>query len=51
MTRTVDCFRRAPDDHWTLYPYSTDDELELARLGFRTMLDAVYEDVVMARQS
>jgi Uma2 family endonuclease len=43
--RSVECFRKGPDDRWVLYPFGPGEQVELASLGFRCSMDAVYEDV------
>lgn len=45
---TVDCFRRDPSDHWVLYPFAGSDTLELASVGFKAPLAALFEDVESA---
>lgn len=43
--RAVEVFRRQPDG-WLLAPVAPDGQLELACIGFRCAVDALYEDVV-----
>ncbi len=42
---SVDVFRRDAAGHWMFYPFGAGDEVELASLGFRAPIAAVYEDV------
>lgn len=43
--RAVEVFRSQPDG-WLLAPVAPDGQLELACIGFRCAVDALYEDVV-----
>jgi Uma2 family endonuclease len=45
-TLTVDVFRRDASDHWVLYPYAGNAEMELASLELRASLSLIFEDVV-----
>jgi Uma2 family endonuclease len=42
----VECFRRNKEGRWVLYPYSKEDELELASIGFKCAIIELYEDVL-----
>ncbi|MEA5500164.1 Uma2 family endonuclease [Limnoraphis robusta Tam1] len=42
----VECFRRNEEGRWVLYPYSKEDELELASIGFKCAIIELYEDVL-----
>ncbi len=48
---SVDVFRRDASGHWMLHPFRTGDEVELASLGFRAPIAAVYEDVALPPRS
>ena len=44
----VEIFRRDPTDHWVLYPFGPGSEVELASVGLRTPIGAIYEDVAVS---
>jgi Uma2 family endonuclease len=46
--RSVEAFRRDATGHWVLYPFGPGDEVELASVGLRMPIEAVYEDVAAA---
>jgi len=43
---SVELYRREKNTLWTYHVFEVDDEIELARLGVRFPVTAVYEDVV-----
>jgi Uma2 family endonuclease len=45
---TVDVFRRGPDGHWVLFPFSGDELVEIESLDFRCPMAALFEDVLLA---
>lgn len=45
-TFMVEVFRRDATDHWVLYPFEGEADIEFASLGFRAALSAVFEDVI-----
>lgn len=45
----LDCFRRNKEGLWVLQFYSPGSEIYLESIGFRTSIDALYEDVTLAK--
>jgi Uma2 family endonuclease len=42
---SVECFRRNNEGLWVLYPYRSQDEINLASIDFRFPIEDLYEDV------
>ena len=45
--KTVEVFRRNSDGSWAFIPYGLGETIELASLGIRVPMEAIYEDVVL----
>ena len=45
--KTVEVFRRNSDGSWAFIPYGVGETIELASLGIRIPMEAIYEDVVL----
>ncbi len=47
-TLSIDCFRRDSSDHWVLYPFGKNEDVEFNSINFTTPIEALYEDVSFA---
>jgi Uma2 family endonuclease len=48
-TKTVEVFRRNSDGSWAFIPYGLGETIELASLGIRVPMEAIYEAVVLGQ--
>lgn len=46
----VDVFRLGENGHWVLYPFTENQEIELASLNFRAAIESLYEDVTLSTE-
>lgn len=47
----IECFRRNSKKRWVLYPYSAGEQVELASIGFRTLIATLDEDAAITENS
>jgi len=44
-TLSIDCFRRDSTNHWVLYPFGKNENIEFSSIIFTTPIATLYEDV------
>lgn len=49
--QSVEVYRRASSKLWMLHLFGPDDQVELASLGIRFLVAAVYEDVMLPEET